>query len=95
LVRRARDAGAQAEFIIWPGDPGSGILAAIEAEKVDLLVVGTRGRDRAGRLLLGSVSDHLVRRAGCPVLVVRAKATERVEQPATDLPREDATAPGW
>jgi universal stress protein A len=81
LIRRARNAGAQAEYIIWPGDPGSGILAAVEAEQVDLLVVGTRGRDRAGRLLLGSVSDHLVRRAGCPVLVVRARQPERAGEP--------------
>jgi nucleotide-binding universal stress UspA family protein len=73
VMRRARDAGAHAEYIIWPGDPGSGVVAAVEAEQVDLLVVGTHGRDRAGRMLLGSVSDHLVRNAGCPVLVVPPK----------------------
>jgi nucleotide-binding universal stress UspA family protein len=73
LVLRARDAGVHAEYIIWPGDPGAGIVAAAEAEDVDLLVVGTHGRDRAGRLLLGSVSDHLVRNAKCPVMVVRAE----------------------
>ena len=35
------------------------------------MVVGTRGRSGAERMLLGSVSDHVVRHAGCPVLVVR------------------------
>jgi nucleotide-binding universal stress UspA family protein len=34
-------------------------------------VVGTRGLARAGRWLLGSVSDHVVHHASCPVLVVR------------------------
>lgn len=71
LVGRARDAGAPAEFLIWTGDPGSAITSAAEAEGADLLVVGSRGRGGAERLLLGSVSDHLVRTAGCPVLVVR------------------------
>jgi universal stress protein A len=71
LVRVARGAGANAEFIVWGGDPPTAIASVVHAEEADLLVVGTRGRDRAGRMLLGSVSDDLVRNAGCPVLVVR------------------------
>lgn len=71
VVRRARAAGAAAEFLIWTGDPGNSLVAAAEAERADLLVVGTRGRRGAERMLLGSVSDHLVHHAGCPVLVVR------------------------
>lgn len=71
LVRDARTAGATAEFLVWDGDPGASIAAAAEAEQADLVVVGTRGRSGAGRMLLGSVSDHVVRHAGCPVLVVR------------------------
>ncbi len=51
--------------------PGGSIAAAAEAEGADLVVVGTRGRSGAGRMFLGSVSDHVVRHAGCPVLVVR------------------------
>ena len=71
VVRNARIAGASAEFLIWTGDPGNSLVAAAEAEHADLLVVGTRGRSGAERMLLGSVSDHLVHHAGCPVLVVR------------------------
>jgi nucleotide-binding universal stress UspA family protein len=63
--------------MVWSGDPGNGLMAAAEAEHADLLVVGTRGRSGAGRMLLGSVSDHLVRHARCPVVVVR---TVREEQ---------------
>ena len=71
VVRGARDAGATAEFLVWEGDPGDSIAAAAEAEHADLVVVGTRGRSGAERMLLGSVSDHVVRNAECPVLVVR------------------------
>lgn len=71
VVRDARAAGVTAEFLVWEGDPGGSIAAAAEAEHADLVVVGTRGRSGAGRMFLGSVSDHVVRHAGCPVLVVR------------------------
>jgi len=71
VVRDARNAGVTAEFLVWDGEPGSSIAAAAEAEQADLVVVGTRGRSGAERMLLGSVSDHVVRHAECPVLVVR------------------------
>jgi nucleotide-binding universal stress UspA family protein len=74
LVKQARDVGVSAEFLVWTGDPGTSISAAAEAEGADLVIVGTRGRSGAGRMLLGSVSDHVVRTADCPVLVVRPSA---------------------
>jgi nucleotide-binding universal stress UspA family protein len=46
-------------------------VEASVAEAADLIVVGTHGRGRVGRLVLGSVSDHVVRHAPCPVLIVR------------------------
>lgn len=43
---------------------------AIE-ENIDLIVTGTRGRKGVAHLLLGSVAEHVVRTAPCPVLTVR------------------------
>ena len=37
-----------------------------------MIVVGSHGRGTVGRFLIGSVSDHVVRNAPCPVLVVRS-----------------------
>jgi nucleotide-binding universal stress UspA family protein len=71
LVERGRAIGVPVSFLVWTGDPGESIVSAAEAENVDLVVVGTHGRGTIGRLLLGSVSDHVVRNAPCPVLVVR------------------------
>jgi nucleotide-binding universal stress UspA family protein len=76
VVNRARAEGADARFLIWEGDPGDGIVAAADAEGADLIIVGTHGRSTVGRFLLGSVSDHVVHRAGCPVLVVRQAEDE-------------------
>ena len=71
VVERARAWGVESTYLLWTGEPGKSIVAAAEAERADLIVVGTRGLARAGRWLLGSVSDHVVHHAGCPVLVVR------------------------
>ena len=40
----------------------------------DLLVVGSRGHGTVVGMLLGSVSQHCVQHAGCPVVVVRPRA---------------------
>ncbi len=71
IVERGRAQGVDASFLLWTGDAGPGIVAAAEAERADMVVVGTRGRGRAGRFLLGSVSDYVVYNSGCPVLVAR------------------------
>jgi nucleotide-binding universal stress UspA family protein len=74
LVNRGRQAGVHMSFLVWEGEPGASIVEAAVAESADLVVVGTRGRGRVERMVLGSVSDHVVRHAPCPVLIVRAQA---------------------
>lgn len=71
IVERAKAVGVDATFLVWTGDPGQSIVSAAEAEKADMVVVGTRALDRAGRFLLGSVSDYVVNRSPCPVLICR------------------------
>jgi nucleotide-binding universal stress UspA family protein len=72
LVERGRNVGVPVTFLVWTGDPGESIVAAAEAEEVDTVVVGAHGRGAIGRLLMGSVSEHVARHAPCPVLIVRA-----------------------
>jgi nucleotide-binding universal stress UspA family protein len=69
IVDRARIRGVDAAFLLWTGEAGEGVVAAAQAEGADLIVVGTRGLDRAGRYLLGSVSEYVVYHSACPVLV--------------------------
>lgn len=70
LVGRARAATARATFLVWEGDPAEAILAASEAEDVDVIVLGSHGRGRLGRLVLGSISARVSEEARCEVLVV-------------------------
>ena len=74
LVARGLKLGVAVSFLVWTGDPGESIVAAAESENADLIVVGTHGRRSIGRLLLGSVSEHVVRNAPCPVLVIRPRS---------------------
>jgi nucleotide-binding universal stress UspA family protein len=49
-------------------------LVEVAAElDADIIVIGTHGRTGLKRILLGSVAEMVVRRAGCPVFVVREK----------------------
>ncbi len=53
------------------GHPAEAIVNLARLRNCDLIVMGSRGLGTFKELLLGSVSDKVVRRASCPVLVVR------------------------
>lgn len=69
--KRAQRAGARrVELKTAWGDPAEAIIDVVRREKVDVLVVGRRGRSRLSDLLLGSVSQKLASLAPCIVMVV-------------------------
>lgn len=70
LVSRAMAAGARAAFLVWEGDPAESILAASEAENVDVIVLGSHRRGLLGRLVLGSTSTQVSEQAKRRVVVV-------------------------
>jgi nucleotide-binding universal stress UspA family protein len=62
------------------GNPIEVILAEAKRVTADLIVMGTNGRRGMSRLALGSVAESVVRRAGCPVLVVKAGMKPRFDK---------------
>ena len=72
IVVQGRRVGVSVSFLVWEGEPGPAIVELAHAEDADLVIVGSRGRNRVERFVLGSVSDHVVRHASCPVLIVRS-----------------------
>jgi len=52
-------------------NPGVFICKYAENNKVDLIIMGSRGLGNVRRLLLGSVSNHVVQHAKCPVLIIK------------------------
>ncbi|KAH1040039.1 hypothetical protein J1N35_041782 [Gossypium stocksii] len=63
--------GVDAETMTEVGDPKDKICEAVEKLNIDLLILGSHGRGAIQRAFLGSVSNHCVHSAKCPVLVVR------------------------
>jgi nucleotide-binding universal stress UspA family protein len=52
------------------GDPGHEIVKTIESQNIDLIIMGSHGRQRPERTLFGSVAGYVVRHSSMPVLVV-------------------------
>jgi nucleotide-binding universal stress UspA family protein len=65
-----RQLGARAVLEI-SDEPADAIAGFAKAQKIDLIVMGTHGRSGLERLLVGSVAEHVIRTAPCPVLTVR------------------------
>ncbi|MCA9162564.1 MAG: universal stress protein [Planctomycetales bacterium] len=86
------DANVGYEQRLVTGDAAEEIVRMAEAEGVDMIVMGTHGRRGLNRLLMGSVAEHVVRQARCPVLSV--KPTVAVVSSATS-PSDSADAAQW
>lgn len=68
---RLSEQGRQTASEVRVGDPASAILAAADAQGVDLIITGARGTSLIQHLLVGSVTDRLLKKAPCSLLVVR------------------------
>ncbi|WP_136717795.1 universal stress protein [Halorientalis salina] len=53
------------------GQPGRSVVEYADEHDVDQIVMGSHGRTGLSRLILGSVAENVVRRAHCPVTIVR------------------------
>jgi nucleotide-binding universal stress UspA family protein len=58
------------------GEPAEEIVAFAEETRADLVAMCTHGRTGLARWAYGSVAEKVLRHAGCPVLLVRARVTE-------------------
>ena len=64
------------------GQVWKNLALILEANEIDLIVVGTHGRTGLGKLLLGSVAEDILRHAPCPVLTVGPRVSGRAKLPA-------------
>jgi nucleotide-binding universal stress UspA family protein len=67
----------EVQEFIEVGDPLTKILDLAEVSGCDLIVMGTHGRTGLGHLLMGSLAEHVVRKAPCPVLTVKMPVREK------------------
>lgn len=64
-------AGVEYECKLVQGVPADEIVRLAQTEKIDLIVMGSRGLTEVRAFLLGSVSDKVTHHAKCPILVVK------------------------
>ena len=69
--------GIETLQLVERGDPVAEILQAARLHGADLIAMTTHGRSGIGRLVTGSVTEQVLRRAPVPLLVVRAGAPAR------------------
>lgn len=58
-------------FTILHGTPGPTIVEYANKSKFDMLIIGSRGLNSLQEMVLGSVSHKVIKRADCPVLIVK------------------------
>jgi len=68
----AEEAGVPVERNLVDGSPAREIVRYAEDDGCDLVIMGTHGRGGIDRLLLGSVTERVVRASNVPVLTIRA-----------------------
>jgi len=69
--QKAKSANVKVETVLREGNTVQEIVALAKEGEFDLIVMGARGISRIRELLMGSVSEGVIKNAHCPVLVVK------------------------
>jgi len=69
--KKVKAEGVHVETLLMEGHTVEQIVKTCREGKFDLIVMGARGLSKVKEMLLGSVSDGVIRHACCPVLVVK------------------------
>ncbi len=85
----AEDAGVDVATVLCEGSPSREIVRVGTERECDLIVMATSGRMGLDRILLGSVTERVVRQSPVPVLTIQRPAEAAPEESAVD-----ANAPG-
>jgi len=69
-ARKLEREGVATKVETAAGNPSEEIVKLVEREKADLIIMGTHGLTGLARVVIGSVADHVIREANCPVMLV-------------------------
>ena len=71
-----QDKDIEWEPIVTSGRAADEIARIAQEKNIDMVIIATRGRSGLKRLVLGSVTEHLMRLSPCPLLAVRASESD-------------------
>ncbi|HTV53990.1 MAG TPA: universal stress protein [Terriglobia bacterium] len=86
MVNRRTPDGLRPKVVVHKGFLPDSILSFAEDQQADLIVMGTHGRRGLDRLVMGSVTEGVLRKAHCPVLAVRKPAHDFVNLTPSEDP---------
>jgi nucleotide-binding universal stress UspA family protein len=99
FIKKARFNGVEYDSFVRSGiEIGAKLAELVASKDIDLVVVGTSGREGLRRLFAGSIAEEVFRMVSCPVLVVGPRAACRVPRKlqrvlfATDLTKQSLAA---
>jgi nucleotide-binding universal stress UspA family protein len=85
LVKQWSDGVKWTARFIEAKDPREAICDLANEEKVDYIVMGSRGQNPIRKMFMGSVSSYVSSHAPCPVIVIRETEEQRREKRAAEL----------
>jgi len=68
-----REKGLRVQCMTLIGHPAESIVSYAEENRFDLVALATHGRSGLKRLVFGSVADHVIRKSGLPILLIKPK----------------------
>lgn len=77
---RVPESNVRADYRLREGDPVEEILRIADESHCDLIVIGTHGRMGLERFWKGSVAESVLRRARCPVMIVKEPTHDERER---------------
>jgi universal stress protein A len=76
IKQQLHSEGIKADGSVEFGNPEAVILEKARELGVNLIIMGSHCKSGFNRLILGSVTEHVMRKANCPVLVVKNQESE-------------------
>ena len=73
VIHRLHADDIEVDYLLHSGKPESVIVELAEQLGTDLIVIGTDGRDNVIDFVVGTITEHVINAAPCPVLVIHYK----------------------
>lgn len=73
VKKKAEKKGVRVNTLLEKGIPSEMILKVAKRENVDVIVMGSHGHTKVGKIITGSVTERVIEGSWCPVLVIGKK----------------------
>jgi nucleotide-binding universal stress UspA family protein len=87
VAAELRQRGVEADWEVRRGNPAATIITAAKSWGADLIAMTTHGRTGFGRLMFGSVAEHVLRHADVPVFLMRQTEAQLAARAAKEIMR--------